>query len=214
MIVAGAVCPAPPLLLPELAGRDDVGRELRDASVRAVADLVASRPAVLVVVTVEDPVRSPSVAERVAELLVSTALAAAGPADQPRVEHLVVPADADAAHLEKLAQPLVERPERAALLVLGEGSARRSEKAPGYLDPRAAAYDAVTRTALATPDPDALLAQDVELADTLLAAGHRALVVLAAVMRDTAPAPTGDLRWDDDPFGVQYFVVVWSCASS
>ncbi|KAA1418313.1 hypothetical protein FE697_021055 [Mumia zhuanghuii] len=213
MIVAGAVCPAPPLLLPELAGQEDVGRELREVCVRAVTDLLAQRPDVVVVVTVEDPVRSPSLPQRVAEMLLSGALDAVAAADRPRVEHLVVPADADTSDIEKLAGPLLERTDDVAILVLAEGSARRTEKAPGHLDPRASAYDEVTRAALETPDPAALLAQDVELADALLAAGHRALVLLAAATQSAAPSPVGDLRWADDPFGVMYFVVVWSCAS-
>src|SRR5687768_11942336 len=46
--------------------------------------------------------------------------------------------------------------DRAALLVMAGGSARRSLKAPGYLDERAEAHDAAIGAALAGGDSDAL----------------------------------------------------------
>ncbi len=60
----------------------------------------------------------------------------------------------------------------AGLLVMGDGSARRTEKAPGWLDERAAGFDAAASAALAAGDP-ALLARGAicELGAQLLAAG-------------------------------------------
>jgi hypothetical protein len=97
-----------------------------------------------------------------------------------------------------------------ALLVLGDGSARRTEKAPGYLDPRAAGYDTEVRTALASGDPALLGALDADLGAELLAAG-------APVWRAVAPLLSGgydaDLLYAGDPFGVAYFVATWTSRS-
>jgi hypothetical protein len=46
------------------------------------------------------------------------------------------------------------------VVALGDGSARRSEKAPGYVDPRAAAHDADVAAALAGGDAEGLLLHD------------------------------------------------------
>jgi len=43
-----------------------------------------------------------------------------------------------------------------ALLVMGDGSARRSLRAPGYLDTRAAAFDAEVERTIRTGELDAL----------------------------------------------------------
>src|SRR5262249_39113342 len=59
----------------------------------------------------------------------------------------------------------------AGLLVMGDGSGRRDEGAPGYLDPRAAPYDDSAAAALASGDPAALAAVDPVLGAELLAAG-------------------------------------------
>ncbi len=63
--------------------------------------------------------------------------------------------------------PVDDRP--TPTLVVGNGSARRTEKAPGHLDPRAAAFDADLGRALTRPDPAALAALDETLARELWA---------------------------------------------
>jgi hypothetical protein len=87
-------------------------------------------------------------------------------------------------------------------LVVGNGSARRSEKAPGHLDDRAHAFDAALRAALSSSDASGL---DPGLGDDLLASldGIRLLL-------DLLPAGTpATTDYDDDPFGVQYWVMRW-----
>src|SRR5947209_12724902 len=56
------------------------------------------------------------------------------PAQPSRV--VTVAGTAPAADCARLGEELA-RPDRVALLVMGDGSACRSDKAPGYLDPRA-----------------------------------------------------------------------------
>jgi hypothetical protein len=95
---------------------------------------------------------------------------------------------------------------RRALLVMGDGSARRSERAPGYVDPRAPAFDASVAAALATGDAAALRGLDPALAAELLAAG-------APAWRVTGHAATGPyeaaLLHDAAPYGVGYLVATW-----
>ncbi|MCM3926257.1 hypothetical protein ND748_31880, partial [Frankia sp. AiPs1] len=110
----------------------------------------------------------------------------------------------------------VRRGERLALLVMGDASARRTLKAPGGLDERAAAFDAAAAAALAGPDPAALLDLDPALAAELLAAGRASWQVLAgallAATRDDTPteAWSSELTYDDAPYGVGYLVAVWN----
>ncbi len=92
------------------------------------------------------------------------------------------------------------------LVVLGDGSARRTEKAPGYFDERAAGYDDALRLALASGDPAQLASLNLELGVELLAAG-------APVWRAVAPLLTrrfeAEVRYAGDPFGVDYLVALW-----
>ncbi|HEX9031255.1 MAG TPA: hypothetical protein VF834_05380 [Streptosporangiaceae bacterium] len=58
MITAAALCPAPPLLVRELTGAEDVGADLRAACLAAVAGLLASQPDVLAVVGAGETTRT------------------------------------------------------------------------------------------------------------------------------------------------------------
>ena len=102
-----------------------------------------------------------------------------------------------------------------ALLVMGDGSARRSLSAPGYLDDRAAPFDASVAAALASGDPRALAGLDAVLGASLLASGVPAWHAAAAVLGSGTP-PGGrfdaSVAHDAAPFGVGYFVATWSRA--
>lgn len=91
------------------------------------------------------------------------------------------------------------------LLVVGDGTARRTEKAPGHLDARAAGVDAAVSRALVDGDPSGL-AIDPDLADELLVSG-------AAAWRTVAGSLTrgfiGEVLYDDAPYGVGYLVATW-----
>jgi hypothetical protein len=104
---------------------------------------------------------------------------------------------------------LARRPERIALLVLADGSARRGPAAPGYVDDRAAAVDGAVEAALRTGDPAALLALDPATATELLVAGRVAWQVLAGACERCAVLAT--CHYSDAPFGVWYPVVSWRC---
>lgn len=89
------------------------------------------------------------------------------------------------------------------VLVVANGSACRTEKAPGFLDERAEAYDEALRRAL-TADPGALAHLDQARARELWA-DVTALPELGRLVADTRP----ELLYDDAPFGVQYWVMCW-----
>lgn len=79
------------------------------------------------------------------------------------------------------------------VLVVGNGSATRTEKAPGHLDERAEAFDDALRASFDPVDPD-LAAQLWADADCL---------------RVLPPLAEAEVLYDDAPFGVQYWVAVW-----
>ena len=95
----------------------------------------------------------------------------------------------------------------AGLLVVGNGSARRTEKAPGHLDDRAAAWDEALGAALRAGD---LAGLDLALADELWADldGLGTLRDLGVVAGCAA-----QVDYADDPFGVMYWVMRWTCTS-
>ncbi|MEU8283546.1 class III extradiol dioxygenase subunit B-like domain-containing protein [Micromonospora sp. NPDC048905] len=120
-----------------------------------------------------------------------------------------VAADAGPAELAALADEVGATGNRVALLVLGDGSACRGEKAPGYDDPRASAYDKGVATALAEADLDALLGLDPVVSAELKAAGRAPWQVLAGAARAAGGGWRGELLHDSAPYGVAYFVASW-----
>ena len=96
--------------------------------------------------------------------------------------------------------------DRVGLLVMADGSACRSLRAPGYLDPRAAAFDAVIADAVRSGDLAPLRAMDSDLARELLVASRPGWQVLAGAMPGRAPST--EVLFEADPFGV-FYLVAW-----
>jgi hypothetical protein len=96
---------------------------------------------------------------------------------------------------------------RVALLVMADGSARRTTAAPGFLDERAELFDAGIAAALAAGDADALACLDLALGEELWAAGTPALKTLGEITKGANVAAR--LREDVAPFGVGYWVADW-----
>jgi len=90
-------------------------------------------------------------------------------------------------------------------LVVLNGSACRTEKAPGHLDPRAEPYDGALGAALAGPDLAALRGVDLGLGRDLLADVEQ----LPALVDALAGAELVSVDYDDAPYGVQYWVMRW-----
>jgi hypothetical protein len=95
------------------------------------------------------------------------------------------------------------------LLVIASGTARRNERAPGHFDERALGFDEALGAALTAGDAEALGSIDETLADELLATGIPGLKSLALLGCEQAKT-----WYDDDPYGVQYWVVTWTLKSS
>lgn len=184
------VVPPVPALLPEYTGLEDPIPELRTACRRAVSWLAGhwvSRVAVL-----GDPIRPDNAARGVTESLAAgvarALLAEAGYAGD------IVAIDVDGMRSERH------------VLVLANGSARRGEKAPGYLDERSFAFDHAIENALRDGDPAALASVDAELGQALMAAGIPAVRSLGS-LADCRIVST--MHYADDPFGVRYWVTTW-----
>ena len=96
--------------------------------------------------------------------------------------------------------------DRVGLLVMADGSACRSLRAPGYLDPRAAAFDAAIADAVRSGDLAPLRAMDSDLARELLVAGRPGWQVLAGAIPGRAPGT--EVLYEADPFGV-FYLVAW-----
>jgi hypothetical protein len=214
VIIAAAVCPHPPVLVPELAsGAASELDDVRSAALASVATLVSMEPDRVVIVG------SGELAEPVDESAGGT-LAGHGVDVRAGGDDVVLPlsltigawlldqAGWDGPRTYTTTSVPVD--DRAALLVMAGGSARRSLKAPGYLDERAEAHDTAIGAALANGDADALASLDVHLGDELLAPGARALVVLGEMTKGADI--TARLRWDGAPFGVGYWVADWAIA--
>ena len=182
---AAVLVPATLLLLPEYAGAVDPAPELRAACDDAVAALVATDPPEVAVLGAAT--RPDNVARGV-------------PAAGPRIaRHLL----ASAGWTGEVTGPGPGVP----LLVVGNGSACRSERAPGHLDPRAGAFDTALGAALVARDTAALAGLDARLAEQLWCHDVPAFTGLAAAL---PPGPPAEVAYDDDPFGVQYWVLRWS----
>jgi hypothetical protein len=226
-VIAGVViCPPAPLLARELTGLDPVIPELRQACAAAAERLVRSGPEVIAVV---GPGRRTAVWPADGRLN----LAAFGPAlgtgdgstgpplplplglgarllDEsgytgPRLLQSVHSGEPTAACL-RLGADLRALSDRVGLLVMADGSACRSLRAPGYLDPRAATFDAAIAEAVRSGDLGSLRTMDHGLARELLAGARPAWHVLAGAM--PGGAPSTEILYEADPFGV-FYLVAW-----
>jgi len=97
-------------------------------------------------------------------------------------------------------------PEADVVLVMANGSAKRSEKAPGHLDDRAFDFDDVVDLAIRSGDGRRLAALDADLGAELWASGIGALA-------DLGSASDGPWRvsvpYADAPYGVLWWVAAW-----
>ena len=220
MIAAAALCPGPPLLAPEISGTDPAAAALRAACDTAVGALLDAAPdRVVVVGTGASTAAWPSSAR--ADLAAYGAVSASGTPVAPLSVGLgallldragfagirdlcTIGLDATAAECRSLGTWLAADAERVGLLVMADGSARRTLKAPGYLDPRAEGYDGEVQRAIADGDLAALTRLDPVLAGELMAPGWAALQVLAAAL-DSAPV-AATVHYANAPFGVGYLV--------
>jgi hypothetical protein len=237
-LVAAAVCPHPPLLVPEVAGGAAPEMdEVRVACGTAIDRLRAAGARHVTVIgtdattTAYDPPQHGTLRAYGAEVDVSL-----GPPDPLSPPPLplsltigawllrrhpmgrpisvgmcgLAPSSAPGVCLDFGAGCAADGPW--ALLVMGDGSARRGPKAPGFEDPRAIPYDDAVAAALGAADVAALSGLDPVLSAELMVAGRAPWQALAGAVRATGVPWRGDLLYYGAPYGVAYFVACWEPA--
>jgi len=231
VLVAAAFCPCPPLIHPEVASGaapelDDLRTACLDA-VRAVA--VEQNPDLVVVVGPDDRTGPYPRGSRGSlrpfgvdvvlgrgdgDAVLPPALSlGAWLCDEAGVTADVhafgVAHDDEAARGASVGAGLADRAPRVALVVMGDGSARRDLKAPGGLDDRAEAFDRDVVQALASVDVDALAAMEPTTALALMSTGRAAWQAAAAAAASSNIAWSGTVLHESTPYGVGYLVATW-----
>ncbi|MBC6462716.1 hypothetical protein [Actinomadura sp. HBU206391] len=248
MLIGAAVCPHPPVLVPEVASGAAVELdELRAACDEAVRRLVPGGGLDLLVVVGGDAETrghgggaAGSLRRYGLELTIGagppllplsltigrwlltragilpsddaadparTPAGAAARAEVGAVRFQAVASDAESAECLALGRRLAESAERVALLVMGDGTACRTEKAPGYLDVRAEAYDADVARAFGSAEAAVLARLDPGAARELRVAGRAAWQVLAGAAGGGEFA--AELLAAEAPYGVGYLAASW-----
>lgn len=234
MLVAAALCPHPPILVPALSsGASSEVDDLRQSCVQAVSELDAVDADELIVIGIgptpgtAGPTDTGSFAGFGADVNValSSAGGPGGAANLPlsvtmgvwllreagitrSVRARVVTENATTAECLGLGERIAAFPGRTALLVMGDSSARRTEQSPGYVDTRAIAFDDAVTAALASADVSTMAGLDPALARELWVAGRAPWQILAGA------AGTGqwhaELLYSGAPYGVGYVVATWT----
>jgi hypothetical protein len=236
MLIAAAVCPHPPLLIPAAIGAaaSDPPPALRavgDACDLAVRALAAAEPDLIAVVgggaagreyeagaagslrdygipvTVGDGEPVLPLSLTVGRWLLDRAGIGPGPGGGPRVLMQAVDERAPAGDCIKLGVMIAERAPRVALLAMGDASARRARDVEGAPDPQAQDYDEEVAEALAAADARWLGRLDPTLDGELMVAGRAAWQVLAGAATGTRMC--GRLLGMASPYGVTYLVARW-----
>jgi hypothetical protein len=235
MLIAAAVCPHPPLLIPAALGAAGgeppaALRAVGEACDMAVHALLLARPDLLAVVGggPADREYGPGAAGSLRDFGVPVTVgegepvlplsltvgrwlldkATAGGKRAPQVLLQAVDQRAPAGDCLKLGILIAERAPRVALLAMGDASARRACGAVGAADPGAQEYDDEVAGALAAADARRLGRLDPARDQELMVAGRAAWQVLAGAAGGTRMH--GRLLRAATPYGVTYLVAVWA----
>lgn len=233
VLVAAAVCPHPPALVPQLAPGAEEIEPVRAAAIEATRTLAAAEPEQLIIVGggsdrasyppspagtfagygVDLSVRLSGAVSETADLplslLVGTWLLNQAPWDDPaRGEQ--VPEGATAHECARIGAELASVADRVGLLVMGDGSAGRTDNAPLVGDERAEPFDHAVAESIRSADAAALLGVDTDLARELGAAGRAAWQVMAGAAGAESDALfDAAVLYEGAPWGVGYIVAVW-----
>lgn len=201
-LVGAALVPAAPVLVAELSGHLRPAATPREAARRAIAGLIATKPDVIVVVAEGDGdetfdstsalhlhrlggMHRDDYAPGSRTLPVPLAIGAAllrdagwaGPTSYQVVDAATTPVDARAR-----GEDLVAGDQRVGLLLLGNGSACCTPKAPGSLHPDAESFNAALLNAIVSGDREAVLAWTPEAFATQLSDARVPLQVLSGML--------------------------------
>lgn len=235
MLVAAAVCPHPPALVPEATGaagasENDAAelRQLRTTCDDAVGTLLATRPDLLAVVG-SGPASATypaTAAGGLHEYGVQFTIGTGSPvlplsltigkwllarnASVPAVELHAIAAHAASDDCRALGARIVSGKPRVAMLLMGDGPGRRARQAPGAVDAEADSFDAEVTAALAHADTQRLAMLDPEVATALFAAGRPAWQALAGAAAQGGNELDARLTYSAAPFEVSYYVATWT----
>jgi hypothetical protein len=216
VLAAAAVCPHTPLIVTELP-------ELRTACRTAIAGLLTTDPDALIVVGGAGTTATYTgdaagtlrpwgldVTAGHGEPVLPLSLTVGRRLLAGRMPDALysVAFDATAEECRSIGAKLAEAGDRVALLVMADGSACLTAKAPGRYDPAAQPYDDRITHAIAAADPQTLAALDPAEADRLWAGGRAALQVLAGAAG--TGTYQGRLLTRAAPYGVGYFTGLWT----
>jgi hypothetical protein len=224
--VAVAVCPATPLLSPDVSVSPAGVAAMQEACRAAVRALVSAAPERVVVLG-----EAPRLGRydgtwdwRGFGLPAGAGDEGAGRTRLPRAlgvgawllddagwrgprDYLGIPPDTSPSGCRQQGAGLLSATVPFGVLVVGDGSARRSLKAPGHLDERAAGFDDALAAALGTADVPTLASLDAGLAAELMVGGRAVFQVLAAAAGAAVWEPA--LLRHEAPYGVGWFAAAW-----
>ena len=211
MIVAAAVCPPPPALVPQVGLGLPEMEPVRRAAAAAVASLVAAAPERIVVIGPRATAVDADEAAGGTFKGFGVDVTAGGsdlqlPPAYSVGAWLLDHAGWSGRRCYTSARFMVGAAD--ALLVMADSDTAVGVSAPTHGDPRAAKCDDIVAAALAAGDAQALADLDVELAEQEWAASGVAPLRLFGDMTKGARI-TAHLRSDEAPFGVRYWVADW-----
>jgi hypothetical protein len=232
VLIAAAVCPHPPLLIPGASGASPVIEDVRAACEAAVTGLLASGPDLVVVVGGgADTARyDPAAAGSLREYGIPWQSGSGRPVlplsltigawllrryrrqTRGSVALQAVRGGAGREECLRLGARLAALAPRVALLAMGDGTARRAIGVPGARDPAAEAYDAGVAAALEAADPARLARLDPAQDAELLVAGRAAWQVLAGAAGKARLR--GRLLCAVAPYDVTYLVAAWDAGQA
>jgi hypothetical protein len=231
VFVAGAVCPHPPLIVPEVArGAASELDDLRIACTAAIKTIVAAAPDVIICAASDSALErvkqyGPDAGGSLRRYGVDVSFGGNG-------ERLGLGLTVGAWLLDEVGwdgrrtyvglataggfdqgRGMAAGARTVGVLAMGDGSAKRSRQAPGFFDERAPGFDAEVVRALSSADLEWFATHpDAKLAADLWCTGGPAWQALAGA---ATQAPIGaDIRteigYDAAPYGVGYVVSTWS----
>lgn len=233
MLIAGAVCPHPPLLIPEAGGNPAAEppgpfRKLLASCDLALRSLTAAVPDLIALVgggpqTREHPPEAAGglqgygvdvtvgTGEPVLPLSLTVGrwllLRAGCDGNGPPVAIHEVSQRAAPAECAALGAAIADAAPRVAVLAMGDGTGRGARDIEGAPDPDAQEYDEDVAEALAAADARWLSRLDPALDDKFLVAGRAAWQVLAGAA--AGRRMQGRLLCSMNPYGVTYLVASW-----
>lgn len=229
MLVAAAICPHPPLLIPEVAaGAATELDDLRAACMDALDAVLQTAPDRLLVVGGGGSVRATGgeVGGSMRRFGVDYTIGPSTTVTLPLsltvgawlLEQVAVSVPIEYVGLDDAVEPAGSADQlaglaadgRVAVLAMADLSAKLTTDSPGYLDDRAVGFDREVMRLVGMPDPEGLVRLDAEVAGELWFAGGPALAALGGAARTTKGAAiAAKIHYDAAPYGVGYAVASW-----